>query len=261
MAGEGLGGRITDEAAERMLGNYDETDEGYDVVSIGEYVIDNVAVASEGSELAAQIDAWEDEDWFPRSGESREVPGVPDEVEEYMDETLPGGKAPNQAAAAGMSGADTLFYGAVGAAEDRLEELYAKETDIVLQQDPDGTSAQTYIFVEEDGENRISCVKDEDGLLDEGFVDAAYGDVMDADYLLVTNGMLSEPLDYLLDELSDEPVEERPTVIYDPSPIEGAEEMLSYEAVDIATPNEVEYNLLEDALEASGATVIQTRSD
>ncbi|MDY6771141.1 MAG: PfkB family carbohydrate kinase [Candidatus Nanohaloarchaea archaeon] len=252
MAGEGLGGRIDPDTWEER---YQTSEDDHDVVVLGDFIIDYVIPVDD--EVYEEM-GWPDEDWFPERGASEEVDDVPDEVRDYADDVLPGGRSPNQAVAASKSGAETLFAGRVGAEDYALDDL-EDEVDAMLEQDGSRTTGQAYIFLEEDGENSIACVKDGDGLIDESYVDRFEDELMDAEYLLVSGGMPHDTLDYALELLEGR--DDRPHVVLDPSPVDGVDELLEYDTVDTVTPNEVEYAALEDELDDGDYDVIRTSGD
>lgn len=230
-------------------------DDGADVLAMGEFIIDHVVPLAEGEYEEA---GWDDTDWFPEEGASIEVDDVPDEVKEYADEVLPGGRSPNQAVAAAKAGGDALFAGKVGEDTYALDEL-EDEVPTAIERDPDRTTGKCYIFLEETGDNRISCVKDGDGLLDADYVDGFEDEIMEAEYLLASGGMPREPLERVLDMLEGR--DDGPDVILDPAPVDGVEGLLDYGSIDAVTPNETEYAALEDELEDADYDVIETTAE
>lgn len=256
MAGEGLGRVLGDDPskqADYWLGSarYDDT---ATVASLGDLIVDRILPLGQVPEDTYEV--WEDGDWWPGPGESLEVEQVPDDVQRYAAETLPGGKATNQAAAAASAGAETAYLGRVG--EDApLDLLRERGVDLSATDTRDRPGGEAYIFLDEDGDNRIACTRPGGGLTTPDYARGVDDEMADADVVLLTNGERDDTLSYVLDTLEGE----NTTVVYDPSPIPGAERWLEHEAVDYATPNEHEYAALEDNLVASDATVIRTHAD
>jgi len=230
-------------------------DDGRDVLVMGDFIIDHVVPIDAATYEEA---GWDDEDWFPEEGASIEVDAVPDEVREYAEEVLPGGRSPNQAVAASKAGADALFAGRVGEDTYALDAL-EDEVQTVIERDTDRTTGKCYIFLEETGDNRISCVKDGDGLLDAGYVEGFEDEIMEAEYLLASGGMPREPLECVLDMLEGR--DAGPDVILDPAPVDGVEGLLGYGSIDVVTPNETEYTALEDEFEDADYDVIETTAE
>ncbi len=230
-------------------------DDGRDVLAMGEFIIDHVVPIDADTYEEA---GWDDEGWFPEEGASLEVDDVPEEVKEYADEVLPGGRSPNQAVAAAKAGADALFAGKVGEDTYALDAL-EDEVETAIERDQDRTTGKCYIFLEESGDNRISCVKDGDGLLDAEYVEDFEDEIMEAEYLLASGGMPREPLERVLEMLEGR--DDGPDVILDPAPVDGVEGLLGYESIDAVTPNETEYAVLEDELEDADYDVIKTTAE
>lgn len=251
MPGEGLGGRLDPDEWSERYGN----DEGHDVVALGEFIIDHIVPVDEG---LYEEEGWEGEAWFPEPGASEEVDDVPETVREYAEDVLPGGRSPNQAVAASKAGADAVFLGKVGEQEYALDEL-DDHVETVMEQEEGRTTGQCYVFLEDDGDNRISCVKDGDGLLDEDYIDRFEDEIMEAEYLLASGGMPRGPLEHVLAMLEGE--EEGPSVILDPAPVDGVEGLLGYGSIDAVTPNETEYAALEDEIEDADYDVIRTAAE
>lgn len=263
MVGEGLGRGMTaaqrDALSDKLFGGNTETG---NVASIGEFIQDRVIPLGE-EHVEPYVEEWQDEDWFPQEGESVVVDEMPAYVQELATETFPGGRGANQAVAASMSGADTDYIGRIG--EDRSALASMAERGVSLDhvnQVFDRPTSQAYIFRDEQGENRIACYKPGGDLLDEEYLSPFLDqesdkNVLDADYLLLTNGESDEVLHYVLSQLEEL---DGPRVIFDPAPTDGADAFLEYDCVDIVTPNEVEYDQLADEMDAYDGTVIQTSS-
>lgn len=256
MAGEGLGKALHDADQTVWTGSPTGGKQAYDVVSVGDLIIDHTVPYDTVDEAVRQ--EWADADWFPEAGESMVVDDVPDAVHDYIEDTVPGGKGPNQAVAAAAAGAETLLLGA-GRESDVVNAMAQRGVDTSYLQD--GEPGEAYVFVEENGENRIPCVLGDAVGADD--IDAVYDDIGDeitsADYVLMTNGGPQEPLEALLDRF--DAMDDAPSVIYDPSPIADAEQLLDYDCVDIVTPNEQEYDALKEYLDAGGATIVRTHAD
>lgn len=246
MVGEGLG-RVenTDEAYAEMF----ETEKP-EIVGVGDVIIDKMVDLSDVPD--GTVEEWEQSDWFPGPGESVIVEEIP-EIDEYVEEKLPGGRSTNQALAAYRAGADAGFAGKT--AEPVHEELNGLVYDLEVL--PEET-AEAYVFVDESGENRISGVKSR-ALTDKGYVDEAVsnGFFENLDYLLVSNGEGSEMLHSLFSALDGRDTD----VIFDPAPADGAEDFLDYNCISYVTPNEGEYEQLEAELEEADATVIKTSAE
>ena len=261
MPGEGLGRDLDEQAYDAVLGTADETEEyeNKSVGSVGDFIVDHVVEIEAGSRYDDELEAHESYEWFPEAGESREVDEVPAWVKEADGMVAPGGKATNQAYAAAKSGVETRMYGRTGGDTDAHVSL--EDAGVILD-GMEQTAADTgraYVLLEEDGENRILCYKDEGTLIDQDYVDDQFDAIMAEDYLLATNGMEKDVLTHLFARLEGR--EDRPTVIFDPSPLQNAEKALEYESVDYVTPNEVEYQALEDELADDTYTVIETMAD
>ncbi|NHX34868.1 MULTISPECIES: PfkB family carbohydrate kinase [Halolamina] len=227
------------------------------IVSLGSINVDRVENVT-----AAELDEFEARyDWFPERGETVEVSGVPAAFPEEADTVFHGGKGANQAAAAASAGGDTRMLGKVGTdhrefdVRGRLAEpgvdTTAVETDGSV---PTGTA---YVFVDDDGENRIVVRPGANDAIDWTYVRDHYGTIVDADCLLIQNEIPTAPVSRLLSELSTEP--DRPTVVLDPAPAEGAAALLDDDAVDYVTPNESEYAALESELDAFDGVVVRKR--
>jgi len=227
------------------------------IVSLGSINVDRVENAT-----AAELDALEAQyDWFPEPGETVEVSAVPAAFPQEADTVFHGGKGANQAAAAASAGGDTRMLGKVGTdhrefgVRERLAGAGVDTTGIETDQSvPTGTA---YVFVDDDGENRIVVRPGANDAIDWAYVEAHYETIVDADCLLIQNEIPAAPVSKLLSELSTEPT--RPTVVLDPAPAEGAAALLDDDVVDYVTPNESEYAALESELEAFDGVVVRKR--
>lgn len=227
------------------------------IVSLGSINVDKVVNAS-----GAELDALEARyDWFPDRGQTVEVSTIPDEFPDEADSVFHGGKGANQAAAAATAGVETLMLGKVGSGSrefDARQRLAAAGVDASAVETADSASTGTaYVFVDPDGENRIVVQPGANDAVDWPYVRAHYDAIVGADCLLLQNEIPREPVARLLAELSTEP--ERPTVIFDPGPADGAAELLDYEAVDYVTPNESEYETLQSELETFDGVLVRKR--
>jgi ribokinase len=226
------------------------------VVSLGSVNVDRVVRAS-----AATIDRLAERyGWFPARGRTVRRSDPPSDVAVEPDEIRHGGKGANQAVAAARAGAETAMLGAVGCDRDRLGVLDALEAagvDVDRLGTADVPTGTAYVFVEADGGNRIVVDPGANATLDEAYVRSQYDAVRAADCLLLQNEVPAAPVAALLDDLADAP--ERPTVILDPAPADGAAALLVHEAVDYLTPNEHEYAALEPALDAYEGVLIRKR--
>lgn len=227
------------------------------LVSLGSLNVDKVANTSsaELGELEARYG------WFPDRGQTVEVTALPDDFPDEADSVFHGGKGANQAAAAATCGVDTLMLGKVGSDARQFDvrrrlatagvDASAVETDDAV---PTGTA---YVFVDPDGENRIIVRPGANDAVDWAYIQSHYDDIVDADCLLLQNEIPTRPVARLLAELSTEP--ERPTVVFDPGPADGAAELLDYDAVDYVTPNESEYETLQSELERLDGVLVRKR--
>lgn len=222
------------------------------VASFGEFVVDTIVELSE-----EDVQQYEDEDWFPAPGESK-VTDVPEYVREEAEDELPGGKAPNQAAAAALGGAETALYCGVGP-DASMEELDAAGVDTDAVYENGKRTGRAYILLEEDGENRIACDFPEDPYTDGEYLDAVYDDIAEHDYVLLTNGVDTDVADELLARLDADGYEG--DVVLDPSPLDDVERLLDHDSVGYITPNEHEHAELEDAIDADTYTVIETTAE
>jgi ribokinase len=235
------------------------------VVSFGSVNVDHVGYV-DGEQVAALAGAHEE---FPDPGETRRVEAVPDAVADLASDTHLGGKGANQAVAAARAGADdagvdAAFLGKVGTDADEwavLETLADRGVDVSGVAVADRPTGSAYVLVDETGENYILVRAGANGAVDADYVAARADRVRAADCLLVQNELPVATGEAVLALLDDLPDDERPTVVCDPAPADGAERLVAHPAVDVVTPNETEYA----ALSASGTlddfdgVVVQTR--
>lgn len=198
--------------------------------------------------------------WFPARGEATRIEAVPAEIRTLPARTHLGGKGANQAVAASRADAAAALLGCVGddhADHDVMGSLRAAEVDVTGVAVAPFPTGRAYVFVDDDGQNRIVTVAGANGRVDRAYVRERYSTVVGADVLLLQNELPIEPVRWLLGSLDEEP--DRPTVIVDPAPAAGVESLLSYASVDIVTPNEAEYAAASAALDGFKGIVIRTQ--
>jgi len=225
------------------------------VVSLGSVNVDGVWRVSE-AEIAALADR---HDWFPGRGETVRVDDVPEGFAGDPDRTLHGGKGANAAVAAAAAGAETAMLGAVGpdhGTHGVLDSLADAGIDIDRVGRSSSPTGRAYVFVGPDGDNWIVVRDGANADIDRAYVRAAYDAILAADCLLLQNEIPVDPVADLLAALAGEP--DRPTVILDPAPAEGAEALLGHGAVDVLTPNEAEYEELRPFLGAFEGSLVRT---
>lgn len=227
-----------------------------DVVSLGSINVDRTSyrTAAEIAELAAA------HDWFPAAGETRSVQGVPDALLDGAYEDFLGGKAANQAVAAARAGADATLLGKVGRDAGRYEvrdTLRRRGVDVEHVEPAAVPTGKAYVFVDETGENHIALVAGANGEVDDAYVAAKADVVHDADVLLFQNEVPASGVRTLLDGLAERG--DRPLVVFDPAPVDGATTLVDHPAVDIVSPNETEYAALGDALDGTAKTLVRRR--
>lgn len=196
-------------------------------------------------------------DWFPAPGETRSVETVPSALADHVSEVLVGGKGANQAVAAAFAGADSHLYGAVGADGDVRDLLADRGVDVSAVTTADDRTGAAHVFVGPDGESHIAIVAGANGSVDPAYARERAGDVTGAAVLLVQNEVPTAATASLLEDLSGRP--DRPVVVLDPAPAEGAAPLLDHDCVDIVTPNEREAAAIEGALAAFDGSVVRTR--
>ena len=227
------------------------------VVSLGSINVDRVVNTPEAAlrELGSRADR------FPEPGETIELSTIPDSFPEEVDSVFHGGKGANQAVAATTCGADTLLLGKVGSDQREFgvrQRLADSGVDVAgIETAASAPTGTAYVFVDPHGENRIVVRPGANSTVDWPYVRRHYDAIVGADCLLVQNEIPTAPIAKLFAELSAEP--DRPTVVFDPAPTEGAAALLDHEAVDYVTPNESEYEALQPELDAFGGTVVHKR--
>jgi ribokinase len=230
------------------------------VVSLGSINVDRIHRVSK-----ATIETLDERhDWFPDRGQTVDVPGgvtaFPDPKIGEADEIRHGGKGGNQAVAAARAGAETAIVGAVGPDHDEFGALAAlRAQDVAVDAvemvgEPTGTA---YIFVDPAGDNRIAVRPGANEQVDSDSVRQQFETIASADCLLLQNEIPTGVVTELLADLAVEP--ERPTVIFDPAPAEGAAAVLDCEAVDYSTPNEHEHATLSAHLDSYDGVLVVTR--
>ncbi|WP_254271012.1 PfkB family carbohydrate kinase [Haloarcula marina] len=226
------------------------------VVSLGSINVDRIRTVTD-DEARVLESRYE---WFPRRGETVEVPDVPPEIGAEPDRLLQGGKGANQAVAAAKGAAETTMLGKVGQDATNLGVLdNLRDSGVVTERigaaaEPTGTA---YVFVEPGGDNRIVVRAGANGAVDDSYVRAHEAAIRDADCLLLQNEVPPAPVEGLLSRLAD--AADRPAVVLDPSPVAGAERFLEYDAVDYLTPNDAEYEALSPHVDAYDGVVVHKR--
>jgi ribokinase len=226
-----------------------------DVVSFGSINVDLVRTGTD-EELARLADEYE---WLPPAGATVSVSAYPDLPDASFRSFL-GGKGANQAVAAAEAGAATALLGKTGtdqAQYDVLDSLRDRDVDVDRVERADVPTGVAYIFVESDGTNRIAVVDGANGTVDESYVESTIETVLDAECLLLQNEIPIRPMEVLLDRI--EGSSSRPTVLFDPSPVDRAERVIAHDAVDVVSVNESEQRALIDYLDSFDGTVVTTR--
>lgn len=246
MAGEGLG-RHPD--PQKILQSYDT---GPEVVSVGDFILDRTVPLSEVPE--EKVERWEQESWYPEPGESH-VAEVPDEVDQYVADEFPGGKAANQALASSLAGAGTQLLAKTAHPEEALSYMDDRGVGLEDVEYFSGDSNEAYVFIGEEGDNRITADVQQSTGTD--YLDENLETLMSAEYVLASNGMPSSTLEELASILDGE---ERPELVLDPSPVAGLEEVLDEGSADYVTPNGHEYGLLSESF-GNDYTVLKTSAE
>lgn len=246
MAGEGLGRHPE---PQKILQSYKT---GPEVVSIGDFILDRT-VPLEGVPDET-LEGWEEEEWYPESGESQ-VAQVPDEVDQYVEDEFPGGKAANQALASSLAGAETELLSRTAHGKEALRFIEDRDVGLENVEYFSGDKNQAYVFLDGEGDNRIAAdVQQSTGL---GYLEDNIETILKADYVLASNGMPSRTLEELSSILDGS---EDPELILDPSPVDGLGEILKKGSADYVTPNGHEYDILSDSF-TEGYTVLETSSE
>jgi len=240
------------------------------VASFGSVNVDHVRYC-ERAWLAETADRYE---WFPAAGETVAVESVPASFAAAFDRTFLGGKGANQAVAAAGADADATVLGAVGADADEYgvrEGLAGRGVDVTHVATVPGPTGAAYVAVDEaSGENHIAIVAGANAAVDRAYARRHVDVLWDADCVLLQNELPEDAVLGALDALADAAETagtdsggrsgERPTVVYDPAPADGAAgRVLAHECVDVVTPNAGEYERLRAAMDAFDGVVVQTR--
>ena len=223
------------------------------VASFGSINVDRVAYLEAGT--AADLDARYD--WFPGPGETRSVESVPADLDALVDETFLGGKGANQAVAAARADAGASLYGQVGPDHGEfavLDSIAGYGVDVSRVEVADAPTGTAYVFVTPDGENHIAIVGGANAAVDPSYAHAHVDDLRRVDCLLVQNELPVRTLDALFAALDGQ--RDRPTVVFDPAPPDGAADLLAHPCVDLVLPNESEARALADALDRFDGTVV-----
>jgi ribokinase len=231
-----------------------------DVVSLGSVNVDRVAAVDR--ETLSSLSAAHDP--FPGPGETVTVAAdrIPPEFERHASEQFFGGKGANQAVAAAAAGADATLLGAVGPDADRFgvrSTLRERGVDVGSLATVDAPTGTAYVFVAPDAENHVAVVPGANAAVEPGYVREHLGRVREADALLLQNEVPVAAAETALAALADRRPGERPVVVLDPAPPAGVEGLLGSPAVDYATPNDHEADVLSDALARFDGTVVRTR--
>lgn len=223
------------------------------VVSLGSINVDRVYRLD-----ATGLEALADRPWLPARGETvtaTDDPSIPLEP----DAVHHGGKGANQATAGAAAGASTALLGLVGPDHDEHGVCSRLETDAVAVDGIEIASAPTGtadVFVDPDGDTRILVRSGANAAVDERYVDAHFETIAAAECVLLQNEIPTEPVVTLLERLAT--VSEPPTVILDPGPPAGVDELLAAGPVTYCTPNEPETAALTLPEQFQG-TVIRTQ--
>lgn len=226
------------------------------VVSLGSINIDHTRYVTDSvlTEYASRYD------WFPAAGQTIRKSDLPTEFSSDPDNIRHGGKGANQAVASVNGGSDVSMLGMVGPDQEEfgvLSSLKARGVDVSkigFSSTPTGTA---YIFVTPSGENRIIIHPGANDTIDTDYLFSHYDKIRSSSCLLLQNEIPVSPVISVLDELASE--SNRPIVILDPAPAEGAEQLLGCDAVDYLTPNETEYEVLRPNLDSFGGVLIRKR--
>ena len=227
-----------------------------DVVSLGSINVDKIHHVSDG-EIADLRDRYS---WFPDRGQTVQIDDLPTDFSVDPDSIRHGGKGANQAVAAAKAGAEAEMLGKVGSdggefgVRSHLTDAGVGVTRIGTASEPTGTA---YVFVGPEGDNWIIVRPGANSAIDSTYIRAQYDTILSAECLLLQNEIPIEPVMTLLSELAAE--RDRPTIILDPAPADGIEELLGCDAVDYLTPNENEYRALQSSLGEFDGVLIRKR--
>jgi len=227
-----------------------------DVVSLGSINVDKIHHVSDSEVLDLETRY----SWFPDRGQTVRIDDLPTGFPSDPDSIRHGGKGANQAVAASKAGAETEMLGRVGPdggeldVIGRLTEAGVGAVRIGTASEPTGTA---HVFVGPEGDNRIIVRPGANGTIDDAYVREQYDTILSAGCLLLQNEIPIEPVVALLSDLAAE--RNRPTVILDPAPADGIEELLGCGAVDYLTPNENEYRALQSSLDEFDGVLVRKR--
>ncbi|THE64583.1 ribokinase [Salinadaptatus halalkaliphilus] len=229
-----------------------------DVVSLGSANVDRTRYLDTESIRALESRY----DWFPAAGETvrvEESPSLPT-LEDDAYRNVVGGKGANQAVAAARGGADSAFLGCVGTDHTEygvLETLADRGVDVGGVRTADCETGKAYVFVDDTGESWIGIVDGANEAVDPDYARGQYDRILAADVLLLQNEIPVATMDAVLARLADE--SERPTVICNPAPADGAAPLLERATIDIVVVNQTEFAALEDALQSFDGTIVRTQ--
>ncbi|MFB6112111.1 MAG: PfkB family carbohydrate kinase [Halobacteriaceae archaeon] len=229
-----------------------------EVVSLGSINVDRTRYLS-AAEIAALA---AENEWLPEAGETKSIPAPPTDLTTGPYEDVLGGKAANQAVAAARAGTETTLLGKVGpdaSQYDLRETLSRRGVDVSAVEPTRAPTGKAYVFVDETGENHIAIVAGANGAVDAAYIRDKLGVIQEASVLVFQNEIPAAGIMALLDDLAGRG--DRPTVIFDPAPVDGADAFVDHAAVDIISPNASEYAALEPPLEQTDQTVIRRRGD
>jgi ribokinase len=147
--------------------------------------------------------------------------------------------------------------GAPGDAAGVRGTLADRGVDVSAVEVVDAPTGTASVFVGPDGENHIAILGGANDAVDPAYAHAQVESVRAADVLLLQNEVPRVATDALLTALSGQ--HDRPTVLLDPAPAEGAADLLRHPAVDLVTPNETEVAALSAELGEFDGTVVRTR--
>jgi Sugar kinases, ribokinase family len=229
------------------------------VVSLGSVNVDRMYFVSDSeiTECRARYD------WFPDRGQTVQIDEPPTGFPADAESVRHGGKGANQAVAAATAGAETTMLGRVGPDQeefgvlDRLTERGVSVDRVGMSSEPTGTAD---VFVGPEGDSWIVVQPGANGTVDSAYIREQYDAILSAGCLLLQNEIPTEPVATLLSRLATE--RDRPTVVLDPAPADGVEELLRCDAVDYLTPNRSEYRALQPSIgEFDGVVVHKQGAD
>lgn len=227
-----------------------------DIVSLGSINVDKIHHVSD-SEITDLKNRYS---WFPDSGQTVQIDDFPTDFSADPDSIRQGGKGANQAVAASKAGAETEMIGKIGPDSgesdvlSHLTEAGVGVTRIGNVSEPTGTA---YVFVGPEGDNWIIVRPGANSTIDSAYIREQYDSILSAECLLLQNEIPIEPVVELLSDLASE--QNRPTIILDPAPADGIEELLGCDVVDYLTPNENEYQALQSSLGEFDGVLVRKR--